>query len=122
MISRYNPEAEFHTSEQCHILELHNSPLDEGCSIARARVEPGVTTQLHALRGTWERYVILTGKGQVELAGTEPKEVGELDVVTIAAGESQCITNTGEQDLVFLCVCTPGFKQENYVNRESQGG
>ncbi|PLW70649.1 cupin domain-containing protein [Pseudohalioglobus lutimaris] len=118
MISRYSPEAEFHTSEQCHILELHNSPLDEGCSIARARVEPGVTTQLHALHGTAERYVILTGEGQVSLGGRETLTVGELDVVTIAAGESQCITNIGEQDLVFLCVCTPRFRQENYVNLE----
>lgn len=119
MISRYNPDAEFHTSEHCHILELHNSPLDEGCSIARARVEPGVATQLHALRGTAERYVILSGEGEVELGGGDPIRVGELDVVTIPAEESQRITNTGETDLVFLCFCTPQFLQENYVDLES---
>ena len=119
MISRYDPDSEFLTAEQCHILELQNSADDEGCSIARARVEPGVTTQLHALRGTIERYVILSGEGQVELAGDEPVTVRQLDVVTIPAGESQRISNVGSEDLIFLCICTPRFRQDNYQNLEA---
>jgi len=118
MISYYDPESEFCTPEHCHIVEIHNMPEDESCSIARARVEPGVTTQLHALRGTTERYVILSGAGRVEVAGQEPVELRALDVVTIPAGESQRISNDGMEDLVFLCVCTPRFKPESYVNLE----
>lgn len=48
------PETEFHTDEKCYIIEMLNTPGDETCSIARARVEPGVTTCLHAVRGTVE--------------------------------------------------------------------
>ena len=46
-------------------------------------------------------------------------KVDALDVVTIPAGQAQKITNTGTKSLVFLCICTPRFKQENYINLES---
>ena len=119
MISSYDPDAEFYTLERCHIVELHNGAEDDACSIARARVDPGVTTQLHSLRGTVERYVILSGQGKVEVGGAEPANVGALDVVTIPAGESQRITNTGTADLVFLCVCTPRFRPKCYIDEEA---
>jgi hypothetical protein len=32
-----------------------------------------------------------------------------------AAGATQRITNIGRTDLVFLCVCTPRFRPENYA-------
>jgi mannose-6-phosphate isomerase-like protein (cupin superfamily) len=117
-ISKYRREAEFPTAERCYIVELHNRADDEGCSIARARVPPGVTTQLHAVHGTIERYVILEGAGRVEVEGEPAATVGPLDVVTIRAGAAQRITNTGRADLLFLCVCTPRFRQDNYVTRE----
>ena len=44
-ILRAHPAAEVLTDERCHILELSNSPDDPEMSIARARVEPGVTTR-----------------------------------------------------------------------------
>ena len=115
MISAYLPETEFYTDERCHIVEIHQRSDDETCSIARARVLPGVTTQLHALRGIAERYVILEGEGHVEVDGGAPEAVKPLDVVAIPAGKSQRITNSGKSDLVFLCVCTPRFRQEAYV-------
>lgn len=118
MISEYRLHKEFYTHERCHIIELYNDFKDEGCSIARARVEPGVTTRLHALQGITERYVILEGAGQVEIDGDKPKTVGPLDVVAIPAGASQKITNIGGTDLVFLCVCTPRFMIENYIDQE----
>src|SRR5437868_4140776 len=98
MISRFSPDTEFYTDERCHILEIHNRDEDEGCSIARARVAPGVTTQLHALRGIQERYVILEGVGLVEVGDATATEVQPLDVVTITAGTSQRITNVGSTD------------------------
>ena len=67
MISKFQPETEFYTDEHCHIIEMFNTEHDENCSIARARVEPGVTTQLHGLKETIERYVILTGQGLMEV-------------------------------------------------------
>ena len=121
-VNRFDPDAEFYTPERCYIVELHNSDRDAGCSIARARVEPGVTTQLHSVRGTIERYVILEGEGEVEIDGEAPTAVAPLDVVCIPAGVSQRITNTGRVDLIFLCVCTPRFKQDNYQSAASSPG
>lgn len=113
-ISRFDPGAEFPTPERCHIIEIHNIEGDEACSIARARVPPGTTTQLHRVRGTAERYVILEGSGTVEIGGRSPVAVAALDVVHVPPGASQRITNTGAADLVFLCVCTPRFRPANY--------
>ena len=117
-VERFRPHTEFLTGERCHIVELHNTPADAGCSVARARVEPGVATRLHCLRYTAERYVILEGTGRVEVEGDPPVAVGPLDIVTIPAGAAQRITNTGARDLVFLCVCTPRFEARNYLELE----
>jgi len=116
MVSKYYPESEFYTPERCYIVELHNCEEDESCSIARARVSPGVRTQLHALRGIDERYLILEGEGSVEIGGGPHVPVTMFDTVAIPAGVSQRITNTGKSDLIFLCVCTPRFRPEAYID------
>ena len=113
-IRRLNEADEYWSDEGCFILELSNSSDDEVCSIARARVPTGTTTQPHKLADTVERYVIVQGQGIVSVAGESPEPVAALDVVIIPEGVRQSITNTGKEDLVFLSVCTPRFKQENY--------
>ena len=105
---------EYFTEERCHILELSNSPSDPRLSIARARVEPGVTTALHRVIDTVERYIILSGSGRVEIEGLEVCSVERHDVVIIPKGASQRITNTADIDLIFLAICTPRFEQECY--------
>lgn len=74
---------EFYTAEKCYITELSNTPDDPEASIARARVEPGITTRRHRLRGTSERYYILSGKGIVEVGKLAPQEVYPGDIVLI---------------------------------------
>lgn len=120
-IKPFRPTDEFYLDEGCHIIELHNTDTDAGCSIARARVEPGVTTALHRLRGIVERYVIVSGKGAVEVDGQAPAAVAAMDVVTIPANCSQRIRNTGDRDLVFLCICTPRFAAEQYIQLAPKG-
>jgi mannose-6-phosphate isomerase-like protein (cupin superfamily) len=117
-IIRYEPESEYYTEERCYIIELSNTPEDPAVSIARARVQPGVSTQLHRLRGVTERYVILQGRGLVEVGNLPPQEVGPGDVVRIPADCPQRITNTGDEDLIFLAVCTPRFTPEAYEHME----
>ena|ERR1051326_4286792 len=105
---------EFFTDEGCHILELHNTPTDGSVSIARARVERGVTTALHTV-AVDERYVILSGRGRVEVGDEPALPVGPGSIVVIPRGVSQRITNvSAEDDLVFLCVCTPRFERAGY--------
>jgi mannose-6-phosphate isomerase-like protein (cupin superfamily) len=105
---------EFLTPERCHILEAYNTATDESVSIARARVEPGITTSWHALVHTVERYIIVEGRGRVEIGALPAAEVEPGDVVIIPAAIRQRIANTGTSDLIFYCVCTPRFQQSNY--------
>lgn len=104
--------AEFYTSEGCHIIEILNRSDHPDVSIARARVEPGVTTQWHTVEAR-ELYYILSGTGRAEV-GEKIYDVGPGDVVSIPEGVRQRIENTGGEDLVFLCVCTPRFRAEGY--------
>ena len=118
-VDQFSPESEYYTGERCYIAELHNTVMDAGCSIARARLKPGVTTKLHCVKNTIERYVIIEGEGKVEVDYQAPFSVRPMDVVNIAAGAAQRISNTGSRDLIFLCVCTPRFVKENYVDLEA---
>jgi mannose-6-phosphate isomerase-like protein (cupin superfamily) len=111
-------EGEYLTGERCFILELFNSPDDPAVAIARARVESGVTTKRHRVLDTEERYVIVQGTGRVTVGDLEPQRVGVGDVVRIPAGMVQSISNTGQEDLVFLCICTPRFEWRNYESLE----
>lgn len=109
---------EFSTPERCHIIETFNSAADESLSIARARVEPGITTVWHRVEGTVERYIIADGRGRVEIGDFPASDVGTGDVVIIPAGVRQRITNIGDRDLIFYCVCTPRFQSRNYRTLE----
>ncbi|MFN5746552.1 MAG: cupin domain-containing protein [Methylococcaceae bacterium] len=106
--------AEFQTAELCAITELSNTADDPELSIARARVRPGVTTRWHRLDGIAERYLIMEGEGRVEIGDLPPQPVGPGDVVRIPPGCRQRIANTGSGDLLFLALCTPGFRPDAY--------
>lgn len=108
---------EFWTSERCFITELLNDPASPEASLAIARVEPGVTTELHRLKDTSERYILRKGKGVVEIDGLR-REVAAGDQVVIPAGATQRITNTGAEDLEFYCLCLPRFRPECYESLE----
>lgn len=104
----------FFAAEGCYISELSNTTDDPAVSIAQARVEPGITTAWHQLKNTIERYVILSGTGLAEIGDAAPRSVNAGDVVHIAAMQRQRITNVGNDDLIFLAICTPRFLPENY--------
>tara|TARA_R110002096_G_scaffold355114_1_gene548328 strand:+ start:2923 stop:3273 length:351 start_codon:yes stop_codon:yes gene_type:complete len=116
MSNKANPH-ETWTSERCFITELLNDAAYPEVSIARARVEPGVTTQLHTL-DVAEWYVIESGIGRMSVGRDAPRLVGPGDVVTIPADCPQKIENHGESDLEFLCVCTPRFLLQHYTSLE----
>ena len=105
-------DGEFRTRERCYIRELVNDPAIAEFSLAIARVEPGIITELHSL-DVDEWYVVMDGTGEVEVDG-EKRAVGAGDVVAIPAGMPQRIRNTGETDLRFQCVCLPRFSPDGY--------
>jgi mannose-6-phosphate isomerase-like protein (cupin superfamily) len=105
---------EFATNERCHITELLNDPAIAAVSLTRARVEPGVTTQLHAL-DVREIYVVIDGAGEMDSGDGVAVPVRPGDSVVIEVGTPQRITNTGTSDLVFLCLCLPRFRPAGYT-------
>jgi mannose-6-phosphate isomerase-like protein (cupin superfamily) len=113
---------EFLTPERCFVFENWGliSSGDKAVSIARARVVPGVTAKEHYLKGTQEIYLIVKGRGRVQIGGLEPTDVGEGDAVIIPEGTSQRITNIGKTDLVFYCICTPAFTQDCCHDEEAE--
>ncbi|WP_148863543.1 cupin domain-containing protein [Marinobacter fonticola] len=113
-INRFDPAKEYFFEEGCYILEMANSADDPALSIARARVEPGRVTRLHTLAEQVERYVILDGEGLVEIGDALAETVTVGDVVIIPPGHPQRIRNTGESHLIFLALCTPRFRPEDY--------
>jgi mannose-6-phosphate isomerase-like protein (cupin superfamily) len=117
-IRPFDPTAEFPIEERCAIVELSNGVHDPGVSIAQARVAPGVTTAWHRLRGTAERYVVLAGRGRVEVGELPPVDVGPGDVVLIPPMCRQRIANTGAGDLLFLTICSPRFVPQAYESLE----
>ncbi len=112
---------EYLTPERCFIYENWGlvSAGDSAVSIARARVEPGVTTKAHHLDGIQEIYIITKGNGKVQIGSLKPTDVEEGDTVVVPAGISQRITNTGKTDLIFYCICTPAFTEDRYHDEEA---
>lgn len=112
----FTPNPEFFTTEGCHISEVINQQDHPDVSLATARVQPGITTRWHTVEAR-EIYYVLSGGGRAEV-GNEIYDVLPGQAVSIPQGVRQRITNTGLEDLVFLCVCTPRFRQEGYVELE----
>jgi mannose-6-phosphate isomerase-like protein (cupin superfamily) len=108
---------EFWTGERCYITELVNNDKSPSVSLAVARVEPGVRTQLHSLSGIEEIYIVCSGRGVIEIDGVE-QEVNTGDQAIVPASAAQRITNTGSDDLFCYCLCRPRFRPDLYVNLE----
>ena len=107
------------TAERCSITENYSG---EKLSIALARVKPGVTTSAHHLVDVDEIYIIISGEGQVDVGDLKSTRVIAGDLIVIPADASQRISNIGETDLVFYCICTPKFTAECYRDEEKTKG
>lgn len=108
---------EYWTDERCYITELLNSDRSPEVSLAVARIEPGVRTQLHSLTGVEEVYVVRSGRGVIEIDGVE-QALAAGDQAVVAASAAQRITNTGGDDLYCYCLCRPRFRPDCYVDLE----
>lgn len=106
--------AEFTAGDNTILRELFN-PLKEHLnlrySLAHARVAPGGMTLLHRL-ATSEVYYILEGTGEMEIDG-ELRAVCPGAAVYIAPGSAQRIRNTGNVELVFICIVDPAWRVDD---------
>ena len=105
---------EFTAGDATRLRELFN-PLKDALalrySLAHATVAPGKTSLLHRLK-TSEVYYILEGEGEMRIDGERAKVVPG-DAVYIPPGATQQITNTGRDDLVFICIVDPAWRAED---------
>jgi mannose-6-phosphate isomerase-like protein (cupin superfamily) len=100
-------------SEIREILAPRNSSL-RNQSLAEARVSPGKNTIRHHHIESEEIYYILQGTARIRVGG-EVREVTEGDGIAIMPGQSHEIWNTGAEELVFLCCCSPSYADEDTV-------
>ncbi len=80
-------------------------------SLAHARVKPGQITQLHKLK-TSEVYYILEGTGEMHI-DNQTENVHPHQAIYIPPGSHQRIKNTGDGELVFLCIVDPAWRPED---------
>jgi mannose-6-phosphate isomerase-like protein (cupin superfamily) len=115
-VQNLNRVPAFTTKDGSEIRELlsHRNSAIRAQSLAEARVAPGQTTACHYHPRTEEIYYILSGVGRVRV-GEELRDVAAGDAIAIPPGEIHQITNTGQQTLVFLCSCSPGYEHEDTV-------
>jgi mannose-6-phosphate isomerase-like protein (cupin superfamily) len=80
-------------------------------SLAEASLEEGRSTQRHHHAETEEIYVVLEGRGEMEVDG-ERREIGPGDAVLIPAGAWHELHARGGP-MRFLCCCAPPYAHED---------
>jgi mannose-6-phosphate isomerase-like protein (cupin superfamily) len=80
-------------------------------SLAEATLEDGQTTQRHYHASTEEIYVVLEGRGELEVDGAR-REVGPGDAVLLPPGAWHELRATGGP-MRFLCCCAPPYRHED---------
>lgn len=81
-------------------------------SIAEAMIKPGTETKEHYHAKSEEVYYILKGRGRLKI-GNEFKEVKEMDAILIPPKIRHRIKNIGNDDLIFLCCCSPAYSDRD---------
>jgi mannose-6-phosphate isomerase-like protein (cupin superfamily) len=83
-------------------------------SLARAVIEPNVTTALHKHLETEELYHITAGTGRMTL-GDEVFPIRAGDTILIVPGTPHRIANTGVKPLTLLCACALPYSDDDTV-------
>jgi mannose-6-phosphate isomerase-like protein (cupin superfamily) len=81
-------------------------------SLAEAWLEPGQATERHYHARTEELYVVLDGRGEVEVDG-ERASVGPGDAILLAPGAWHQIRASTGEPLRFLCCCAPPYSHDD---------
>ncbi|MCS7237612.1 MAG: cupin domain-containing protein [Thermoguttaceae bacterium] len=105
-------------SEIRELLAYRNSVI-RNQSLAEARLRPGQSTIPHRHLKTEEIYFILEGTGLMQVED-ELRAVRPGDAIAIPPGAFHQITNTGVEELRFLCCCAPPYEHEDTVLEEGE--
>jgi len=80
-------------------------------SIAVGRVQMGGTTYLHKLKSS-EVYFFLKGTAEITI-NDETAVVGASQAVYVPPGASQLVKNVGNDELLFVCIVDPAWKEDD---------
>jgi mannose-6-phosphate isomerase-like protein (cupin superfamily) len=86
-------------------------------SLAEIRHPPGTASDEHYHTKAEEVYYVLSGCGQIRIAG-EIRDLGPGDVVVIVPGQRHKVRQAGEEDLVLLVTCVPAYSVDEVVFTE----
>ena len=81
-------------------------------SLAEARILPNSTTLLHRHHQTEEIYHLTQGSGEMTL-GEECLEIKIGDSIRIPPGTAHQLRNTGTEEMVVLCCCSPAYSHDD---------
>lgn len=104
---------EFVAGDATRLREIMHPKKDNlpiGYSVAHARVAVGNASLPHTLQSS-ESYYILEGEG-VMYIGDESKVVQKDDIFLVPAHATQYIQNTGNTDLIFICIVEPYWQED----------
>lgn len=86
--------------------------LEMDLSIAHAILGINESSLSHKLKTSVEIYYILEGKGIMHI-DNEAEEVQQGQIIYIPANSTQYIENIGNEELKFLCIVNPMWKEED---------
>ena len=81
-------------------------------SLAEATLEPGQATQRHYHARSEELYVLLDGRGEMEVDGAS-RQVVAGEAILIPPGARHRITAAPDTPLRFLCCCAPPYAHDD---------
>ncbi|MGE3153556.1 MAG: cupin domain-containing protein [Nitrospiraceae bacterium] len=82
-----------------------------GYSLAHGRLAPGKRSKWHRLASS-EVYYFLAGRGEFSI-DRENQPVCEGSIVYVPPQATQSLSNTGTEDIEFLCLVDPAWKPED---------
>ena len=99
----------------CELLHPKNDPtLTMDMSLCHCILEPGEATAPHSLKEQTEVYYILSGEGQMHI-GEEAAAISSGQTTSVPPGAMQWIANSGTDELLFLAICQPQWKEAEEV-------
>jgi len=113
LVKRLNDCEEIIALDGTTLRELLNPRYDKAdlkldYSLAHAVVRPGQSSAPHRFFEASEVYYILQGRGRMHI-NNEMSDVNVGDTIYIPPRYVQYIENTGDTDLVFLCIVAPSW-------------
>lgn len=95
------------------IFHPHNTLNGIRYSISHSTISPDKKSKQHKMKSS-EIYYILQGKGIMHI-DDETREVSENEAVYIPPFSKQYIENNGKEELKFLCIVDPAWRQQDEI-------